>query len=95
MTCLPEHPHAFITDGVVTGVAVFAAHDADVINAVGDGLGADLAVCCCNLGVVPPIGSTWDGTAFTLPDHVIQPHSDAATGAELDAAPPAEPAAAG
>ncbi len=63
-----EHPHALLTDGVVTNVAVFADHDHAVIAAVRDAGGHDLAVCCCDHGVVPAIGSTWDGMQFTAPE---------------------------
>ena len=70
MTHLPEHPHAFVTGGVVTNIAVFAEddHDGEILDAVQEEGGHDAWVCLCSHGSVPAIGDTWGGTAFTHPE---------------------------
>ena len=68
MSCLPEHPHALLRDGVVVNVAVFDGHDHDLAGRVAVDHGADGVVCLCALGSVPGIGDIWTGTGFARPE---------------------------
>jgi hypothetical protein len=69
MAHIEEHPHAFIKNGVVTDIAVFAedAHGSELLETVKTDKGADTVVSLCDHGSVPHLYSTWDGTTFTAP----------------------------
>lgn len=62
-----EHEHAFIKDNRVVNIAVFAEHDAELIEKVREQYTADQSICCCDLGSIPTIHSSWDGTSFEYP----------------------------
>lgn len=62
-----EHLHAFLTGNVVINVAVFNEHDEELIDFICKENGGEQFLCCCNLGMVPQIGWTWDGTTFIEP----------------------------
>lgn len=62
-----EHPQAVIKNGRVEDIIVFADHNAALIQHVANELGADLFVSCCDIGVIPPRYSAWDGEKFTDP----------------------------
>jgi hypothetical protein len=64
MEHLEEHPHAFLTGNVVINVAVFAEHDEELIDLICQANDGEQSLCCCNLGMVPRTGWTWDGTTF-------------------------------
>ncbi len=67
MEHLAEHPHAFTVGNDVVLVAVFAEHDEELINLIRESNSAEQAICCCNIGVLPSPGWTWDGTTFIEP----------------------------
>ena len=67
MDHLCEHPHAFVTNGIVTNIAIFAGHDADLLDAVQNAGGHDGRVCLCDHGSVTAIGVAHDGTGFVEP----------------------------
>lgn len=59
-----EHPHAFVKNGRVVNVAVFAEHDQELIERVRVEQDADEAVCCCDNQYVPSLHWSWDGSSF-------------------------------
>lgn len=63
MNHLPEHTYAFIKDGVVENVCVFADHDDELADLLAKNSGSDQAVDCCLNGNAF-IGGTWDGIEF-------------------------------
>jgi len=67
MTHLDEHPHAFVIDGLVVNVAIFAEHNEPLIAEVAATYGNAIAVCCCNVGVMPSVDWAWDGSQFIEP----------------------------
>ena len=62
-----DHPHAFLANNVVINVAVFAEHDEELIDFICQANGGEQSLCCCNLGMVAPMGWTWNGTTFIEP----------------------------
>jgi hypothetical protein len=72
MNHLTEHDHAFVrtSDNRVVQVAAFADHDVDNLEGINQFVeGNTYVVCGCNAGVIPPLHSTWDGTAFIPADN--------------------------
>lgn len=67
MEHLPEHQHAYIKDGLVIWVGVFADHDEAHLQEILQHFEADTYICCCNLGYFPSSGDSWDGVSFQTP----------------------------
>ena len=63
MIHLEEHPHAFIKNGIVENILVFASHDQALLNQCKEQFASDEVVCCCDYGIAY-INGTWDGFIF-------------------------------
>lgn len=71
MEHLPEHPHAFLKDGIVINVASFDSHDSELLELVKIANEADTIICCCDYGNAY-IGGTFDAGRF----YPQKPHSN-------------------
>lgn len=63
---LENHPHAFVKDGVVIGVYLFAEHDENLIQQIAAEQSADTAVSCCVYGLAS-VNWLFDGAALIPP----------------------------
>ena len=74
MEHIENHPHALIKENIVVIVCMFEDHLPDLIESRIAENNADQAICCCDLGMFPSVGWTWDGLKFNQPEenYVIQ-----------------------
>lgn len=72
MEHLTEHEHAFVrtSDNRVVQVATFTDHDVDNLEGINRFVEGDTYIVCgCNVGVIPALHSTWNGTEFIPADN--------------------------
>lgn len=67
MNNFSEYMYAFIKNGRVINVAVFAGRDENLANLVARDCEADHVVDCHEAGVVPSVYWSWDGEVFAPP----------------------------
>lgn len=69
MEHVENHPHAFVKNGDVINVAVFAEHDQELLQQFAIEFDCDI-ICCCDNGTAN-IGWKWDGEKFYNPNPPI------------------------